>query len=65
MKVQRAVVHGQIYRSGPFGGTVNTTLCGRMRSLTDGMNVGDEVTCKFCLRILGRAEREQRSTERT
>jgi hypothetical protein len=33
-----------------------TTLCGRNRLTGDGMNItgsSDEVTCKFCLRMLG------------
>ena len=49
------VTHQAIVREGPFGGRLTTTLCGRMNSkCTDGMNSagnGDEVTCKFCLKI--------------
>lgn len=50
----KLVMHKQIYRNGPFGGTMNTTLCGRLRSGQE-MNVESQesrVTCKFCLRIL-------------
>lgn len=38
-----------------MGGQVNTTLCGRMRCTSDGMNLTtdeDAVTCAFCLRRL-------------
>jgi hypothetical protein len=48
-------VHMQRVRPGVFGGTVNGTLCNRMRVLADGMNLTDnraEVTCSFCLRML-------------
>jgi hypothetical protein len=35
-----------------------TTLCGRMNKRSwDGMNIADtdaEVTCKFCLKLMGR-----------
>jgi hypothetical protein len=50
---KRTVKHQQVYRQGAFGGTLNTTLCGRMRVGTDGMNVDGPVTCKLCLRKLG------------
>jgi hypothetical protein len=53
----KMVIHKSIQRPTGFGGTVNTTLCGRMNSaFYDGMNSGDgdEVTCKFCLRELRR-----------
>ena len=52
--MSRVVLHKQIYKRGVFGGTVNTTLCGRLHQGED-MNVSirdDEVTCKFCLRRL-------------
>lgn len=45
-------MHKQIYRPGVFGGTMNTTLCGRMQTTRDGANVSDEVTCKLCLKKL-------------
>ena len=49
----RVVIHKQVYRKGPFGGTVNTTLCGRVSQADpDGMNVEGEITCKFCLKII-------------
>ena len=50
MKRKREVAHKQLYRPGVFGGTVNTTLCGRVRQDED-MNVGKRVTCKLCLRL--------------
>ena len=47
------VTHKQIYKAGLHGGTVNTTLCGRVSdALPDGMNVGENVTCKLCLAII-------------
>ena len=48
------VLHRQIYKAGPFGGTLNTTLCGRVRNDQD-YNValeGEEVTCFFCKKII-------------
>lgn len=50
MRRKRVVIHKQVYRNGAWGMKINTTLCGRMRIACDGMNVGDKVTCKFCLR---------------
>jgi hypothetical protein len=50
---RRVVLHKSIVRKGPFGGTLTTTLCGRMQTGSDGMNIGEGVTCKFCLRKLG------------
>ena len=50
----KLVMHKQVYRPGVFGGTLNTTLCGRLRSGKE-MNVESQdgrVTCKFCLRVL-------------
>ena len=44
------VQHKSIVREGRFGGTLTTTLCGRMdNSSDDGWNVSDKVTCKHCL----------------
>lgn len=51
---KRIVIHESVQRPGPFGGTLNTTLCGRMRIGSDGMNVGTKVTCKFCLKRMPR-----------
>lgn len=48
------VAHVQIYKPSAFGGTKNTTLCGRLASGED-MNIADrpeDVTCKLCLRRL-------------
>lgn len=46
------ITHKQVYINGPFGGEVNTTLCGRVSEADpDGMNVGRKVTCKLCLAI--------------
>lgn len=53
----RRVLHKQLYRKNGFGGVTNTTLCGRVRGDQTDMNVADaddEVTCKFCLRRLGK-----------
>lgn len=51
-RVRRQVVHKQVYRRGPFGGTLNTTICGRTRAGRDINNDGDgeAVTCLMCLR---------------
>lgn len=50
------VVHKVVTRPGPFGGTLRTSLCGRLRAGNE-MNVGEgvEVTCKFCLKSRRRA----------
>jgi hypothetical protein len=48
--MNRTIVHQQIYRAGPFGSTLNTTLCGRMQLRSDGMNTGHVVTCKLCIK---------------
>lgn len=48
-------VHLRRARPGPFGGTLTTSLCSRLRVTGDGMNVSDErgrVTCALCLRIM-------------
>lgn len=46
------VTHKSIIR-GFQGATITTTLCGRMQShLEDGYNVGDNVTCKHCLKAM-------------
>ena len=48
----KTVTHQQIFKESVFGGILNTTLCGRMSHTDDdGMNVGDAVTCKLCLKI--------------
>jgi len=62
-------IHKQIYKEGAFGGTLNTTLCGRSNKyswlLSDGSNVSDkdeEVTCKFCLKLMKlKKEQEMKS----
>lgn len=47
---RRVVVHAS--RVSHRGNTTITgTLCGRMRTMDDGMNVGSGVTCKFCLKL--------------
>jgi hypothetical protein len=48
--MSKQVSHRQVYRKGPFGGTINTTYCGRVRNGQD-YNVaenGEQVTCHFC-----------------
>lgn len=52
--MSRAVFHKQVYKKGPFGGTMNTTLCRRLRAAVEH-NVAIEdagVTCKFCLALM-------------
>ena len=57
----RKVIHKQIYQRGPFGSTINTTVCGRSRDGADGANKDDKtVTCKFCLKKLARIEEVSR-----
>jgi hypothetical protein len=39
------------------GGTIRTSLCGRVRTTSDGMNLTAEpaeATCSFCRRLLNR-----------
>jgi hypothetical protein len=57
--------HMQKVRPGVFGGTVNGTLCNRIRVLSGGMNLTDnraEVTCSFCLRMLAAQDKPQFET---
>lgn len=52
------VVHLRVVRRGPFGGTVTTSRCNRLRTLADGMNLSDDpksVTCKFCRADIAKA----------
>lgn len=48
--------HFAVSGRGAFGGTLTTTLCGRMNAKSeDGMNSTEaaaDVTCAFCLTIL-------------
>lgn len=58
------VLHKSKRRPNAFGGTTQTTLCGRMALGGDGMNIAasdDAVTCKICLFRLANlvAHREQ------
>jgi len=50
---KRIIIHKQRYIEHPKGGTINTTLCGRIGNyLSDGTNVSEDygkVTCRFCL----------------
>jgi hypothetical protein len=49
-------VHLAVSGKGTFGGTITTTLCGRMNKQSrDGMNSSDErdeVTCGHCKAVL-------------
>lgn len=50
-----AVLHRHIWKPSFGGGTVNTTLCGRVDNSTSDYNVAEtdaDVTCKFCRRLL-------------
>lgn len=63
--MSKPVMHKQVYRRGPFGGVMNTTLCGRLHS-GEEMNVESQdnrVTCKFCLRVL-EMQKERASIQR-
>lgn len=56
--MKRIVNHASLTRHMPSGAIIQTTLCGRNRTLDDGMNVEDSsVTCKFCLKIRQRRPR--------
>lgn len=49
---RRGVVHLGQTRDNRFGGHTTTSLCGRLRTVADGMNLTEkqsEVTCLFCL----------------
>lgn len=52
--MKRVILHkSQIIRR--VDRTVTTTLCGRLQSGGEDMNVADsakEVTCKFCLKLM-------------
>lgn len=53
--MSRKVLHRQIFKPSVFGGTVNTTLCGRVNNSASDLNVADsneDVTCSFCRKIL-------------
>jgi len=53
--MSKPVTHKQVYRRNAFGGISNRTVCGRVSERQpDGMNIGEEVTCKFCQRLLAR-----------
>lgn len=51
-RCRRVPVHLAVDRPGPFGGTVYTSLCGRLRAGNDANRAieAEEVTCKFCIR---------------
>lgn len=44
--------HQHIYKPGMFGGVSSTTLCARVDNSTNDRNVDDNVTCKFCRKII-------------
>jgi len=50
MKARGPVNHVYISRPGPFGGTVHTTLCGRMALPLRNESKAKVVTCKLCPR---------------
>jgi hypothetical protein len=59
MRSEQMVTHfSKINRKNAFGGTTFGTLCNRMNAGSkDGMNCTEkreEVTCKFCLKIMER-----------
>jgi hypothetical protein len=66
--LRKSVTRKQVYRKGVFG-TVNATLCGRIaESLlkeNDGMNIGDEITCKLRLKIQADPKRWRNRNLRT
>lgn len=58
MRTNKSIVtHLCNTRTNAWGGHNTTSLCGRLRTVNDGMNVTDkksEVTCKFCLKAMAR-----------
>lgn len=53
------VTHVYISRKGPFGGTVHTTLCGRMALPSENRKDSETVNCKLCIK-----KRAGRGTDR-
>lgn len=56
-------IHFSRHRPNAYGGHTTTSLCGRLRTLADGMNLTAqtrEVTCSLCLRKM----RIRRPTEK-
>ena len=53
------ITHESVMRRNGFGGFTTTTLCGRMQTQDDGMNIGDKVTCKLCLKKLAKLSGDQ------
>jgi len=51
---RKKVLHRHIWKPGALGGTVNTTLCGRVDNSGDYniADTDDEVTCSFCRKML-------------
>jgi len=49
------VTHVYVSRPGPFGGTLHTTLCGRMADPSRTMNTSADVNCKLCLRLANKS----------
>lgn len=50
--MSKVKLHLRRVRKNAFGGETTTSLCGRLRTLSDGMNLtehGTLVTCAFCL----------------
>jgi hypothetical protein len=51
----KVVTHQHIWKPGMFGGVTTGTLCGiksTIRANNADLNVGDNVTCKVCQKIL-------------
>lgn len=61
--MSRRVLHKSLVKAGPFGGTLYTSLCGRLRGGSDySLNVANDplaVTCKYCLRVMARIEEKR------
>lgn len=56
------IIHLSDMRPNRYGGFNTTTLCRRLRTLGDGMNltaVKSEVTCKFCLARMNREPKKK------
>lgn len=62
--MKRKINHKSVVKPGVFEGSIlTTTLCGRMDNTNkDGMNISDEITCKFCLKLISREKENNMKT---
>ena len=60
MSARRVVHKSRVYK-GQWGATVATTLCARHRLAMNVSSQSEEVSCKFCLRLMGLRAAPQRT----